>query len=352
MFRKPASRLGRSQLASVLLVVVLITAGIFHSAGYGDQLPERSLKLDNGLAGKTDTYQLQFTLPNSETLGSIKLEFCSESPLVGTTCTPPVGQNVATATLASQSGTADMTISGASTNNVIILTRPPANIAAGVLTYTFTTVSNPTNAGTYFARIQTYPTNDASGASTDQGGIAFAVNGNLTLSATVPPFLYFCVGVSITDEDCSTVTGDYINLGELTSLVATTAETQMVAATNADTGYTIFAGGTTLTSGNNIIPALTTSDVSRPGTSQFGINLVANTDPAVGENPVGGSNGTPTANYDQPNLYRFVPGEFIAGSPVPDERRKYTTSYIVNISKTQPAGVYVSTITYVATGGF
>jgi len=327
--------------------------GLLHiGTGYGDELPDRSLKLDKAIASSFDRYTLQFTLPNPQILGSIKLEFCSESPLVGALCTPPVGMDMTTGTLLAQSGETGFTLSGSTTANTIILTRTAIASTATNLAYTFDHVTNPSNAGTYFARVQTFASNNASGGSIDQGGIAFSINTTLQLSATVPPYLYFCLGVAITDVDCTTATGDYINFGEFTPVLATVAETQMVAGTNADTGYDIIVNGTTLTSGNNVIPALATGDVSRPGTNQFGMNLVANQDPQVGQNPSGSGSGAAQSSYNNPNVYRFVSNDVVANVLEPDEPRKYTTSYIVNISKSQPPGIYVSTLTYVATGGF
>jgi hypothetical protein len=127
---------------------------------------------------------------------------------------------------------------------------------------------------------------------------------------------------------------------------------QMVLATNAVSGYNLFLNGTTMTSGNDTIPAMTASDVSRPGTSQFGINLRANTTPAVGANVQGPGLGTPSANYGTADFFRFVPGELIASSPSVTDFSKYTVSYIVNISRDQDPGIYVTTLEYVAVATF
>ena len=126
----------------------------------------------------------------------------------------------------------------------------------------------------------------------------------------------------------------------------------MLVATNAAQGYTIYMGGTTLISGNNIISELVGNDVSRPGVGQFGINLRANSSPSVGSEPAGPGNGVPTTNYGQTNRFRFVSGESLATYPAPDDIRQYTVSYIVNVPATQPSGVYVSTLTYVCLANF
>src|SRR5206468_99269 len=102
---------------------------------------------------------------------------------------------------------------------------------------------------------------------------------------------------------------------DFTAATPSVAQTQMVAASNADTGYTISVNGTTLTSGTNIIPALAVPDVSRPGVSQFGLNIVANTNPTVGANPSGAGTGVAASGYNQPNFYKFVSGDIVAGVP-------------------------------------
>jgi len=285
-------------------------------------------------------------------LGSIELQICAEGPLLGTPCTAPAGLDMSAVILASQSGVGGFTVQTASGNTIILTRTPGAMPANQVVSFEFQNITNPSSIGSYFGRIQTFASSDGSGSDTDYGGLAFAMNNALQVSVTVPPYLYFCVGVTITGTDCSTASGDYINFGNFSTSIASVADSQMVAGTNADTGYNIIVGGTTLTSGNNIIPPLATDDSSRPGTSQFGINLVANQDPQVGQNPSGTGVGTPTNAYNQANLYKFVPSDTVVTVPLPDEPRKYTISYIANIAKAQEPGVYVSTLTYIATANF
>jgi len=353
-YREKTAKLAPARILSVLIVALLIAVGLLHLGhGYGDQLPNRSLTLDKGTVSATDTYKLSFTLPQAQNLGSIKLQFCQDGPLIGTPCSGPVGLDATGAVLSSQAGETGFSVSPLGDDHTVILARTiSAGTTATTVTYEITGIVNPSSSGTFFARLQTFTSIDATGAETDEGGLAVNVLDAVSVSATVPPYLYFCLGVQISNTDCTTATGDQINFGDFTSVVASTAQTQMVAGTNGPTGYGITVNGTTLTSGINTIPALTVADVSRPGTSQFGMNLVANTDPTVGDNPNGGGSGQPTPGYNSPNLYKFVPGDIVASNPVPDLPRKYTASYIANINKNQEPGVYVSTLTYVATADF
>jgi hypothetical protein len=352
MYKAAASRLVSIKNLCFVLVALLIGVGLLHlGTAYGAQLPTRSIQVSSASPGATATYKVGFDIPNPETLGSIRLQICAESPLIGQPCSLPTGMVISTATLTAQTPAAGFNILSISGTD-IILTRPPAAIGAVTLTFTFGGIKNATSAGAYFGRLQTYATADATGSGTDYGGLAFSITQDVSVTATVPPYLYFCVGISVTGVNCATATGDYIDFGTFSPAVASVAQTQMVAGTNADTGYFIQVDGNTLTSGTNVIDNLVSPDVSRPGVSQFGINLVANSDPQVGQAPAGLGVGNPAAGYGTPNSYKFIPGDTVALTPLPDEARRYTTSYIANVAKNQAPGIYVTTLTYVATAGF
>lgn len=356
----PAIRLVDRFIRSAPLVCVLLgvfLAGIgltfFWLEASGDQvLPERSLQISSSSAGVTTTYKLSFSIATPATLGSISALFCSNDPIVTDPCTVPAGLDLSGASLTGQSGETGFTISPNSTANQLILSRPPAMSVSQPVSFTLSGVKNPSSEGSYYVRLQTFSSSDASGAETDHGGIAFAINSNVDISSYVPPYLLFCGGVTISAYNCSTAAGDYVNFGSLSTQAASAGQTQLVAATNASSGYVISYGGTTLTSGNNTIPALTAADVSRPGVSQFGINLSANQDPAVGQVVEGPGAGTVSAAYAVPNMYRFSPNDVLASAPGASDLNEYTISYLVNISGSQPAGVYVSTLTYVASARF
>jgi hypothetical protein len=337
---------------AVALAALLIGVGLLHvMTASAAQLPSRSIMLGHASPGASDTYVLGFNVPQNETLGSVSLQFCAESPLVGQPCTLPAGMDISGATLTSQTGTNDFSLLSSS-GTTLILSRAPGSYGPGNLNFTLAGITNPASPGSYFGRILTYASTDGTGSYTDYGGLAFAINNAVNISTVVPPYLYFCVGIFISGADCTTATGDQIDFGDFSTAVASVAQTQMVAESNADTGYSIVASGNTLTSGVNTIPGLTTGDVSRPGVSQFGLNLVANSDPQVGQNPFGSGVGAPTLGYGSPNIYKFVPGDTVVSVPLPDAEREYTTSYVANVAKGQAPGVYVTTLTYIATGGF
>ncbi len=351
--RLPAPAKNKRHWLSIGLLIGLVL--VWHwllTPAHAAHLGNRSMQLSNNDISTTSDYLLAINLTTAGPLGSIRVQFCSNDPLPGTPCTAPSGFDDTAAMLASQSGPSGFSISGASTANQIILSRPVSNAPAGAAEYHFTGITNPSSPGPYFVRIQTYATNDASGPATDYGGIAFYITNSLAISAEVPPYLLFCTGVTISGLNCTNAIGDYIDFGLLSSHKASSASSQMVAATNAIDGYTITVSGTTMTSGNNIINALSASNVSRPGIGQFGFNLRANVAPPKGSDPTGPGSGTPRPNYNQPNIYRFVSGDTIASFPAPDDVREYTASYIANVPSSQAPGIYVATLTYICLGDF
>lgn len=322
------------------------------SPSSADVLINRQLLMSTAGISATAEYKLAFSLPSSSTYGSLVLEVCSNDPIPGNPCVVPPGFDLSGAQLVGQSGATGFSILPGATSNRLVIGRPPAVAPAGAVTYDFQQVVNPSSPGSYYLRLSTYASADGSGTMVDEGGLAFASVNALSVTATVPPYLTFCTGITIGGLNCANSTGDYIDFGELSSLRASSGSSQMLAATNAENGYNITVSGTTMTSGTNIIAALASNDVSRPGTAQFGLNLRANTAPSGGADPLGPGVAVPQPTYDQPNSYRFNDGDLVVSNSVPDDVRLYTASYIVNVPKSQAPGVYVSTLTYICLGTF
>lgn len=347
--RAVASHIVPRIIALLTLAALLIT---LIGSSQADKLVSRSLYIDNELPSASANYKISFTIPTTGVVGSVKLLFCSNDPIELDSCTVPGGLDVSGATLVLQNGLIDMSVQS-STSNSMVLTRPPTVVVAPLtVVFSLRGVVNPSSIGSYYLRVSTYTSTDASGSSVDFGGLAFPIVNSLSLSTRVPPYLTFCSGVTIAAFDCSQATGDYLKLGNVSAATSSSASSQFMVATNAGNGYNVQVSGTTLTSGNNTIPALAVPDVSRPGSSQFGINLRANTDPAVGADPVGPGQGTVLAPYSTPDHFVYKSSDSIAGSPNAEDYRKFTVSYLVNVSTGQAAGVYSSTITYVCTPNF
>lgn len=333
----------------VLSTLHLLTA----DRTYADINMNRSIVISTGVPSAVATHLIKFDEATNGNIGSITFEYCSNSPIRFEACTPPAGLNVNAANLVSQTGNTGFTIDAADTTaNTIVLTRAAAPGIIGPTSYFFDNITNPSTSGeTVFVRVWTHTSSDGSGPQIDGGAVAFSVQDVFNIGAYIPPFLRLCVGI-IVAPDCSSLVGDSLDLGDLSSTRANAGTSQFATATNDPSGYVIYALGTTMTSGNDTIPSLGAPTASSPGSGQFGINLRANLAPAVGQDPVGLGTGAPTANYNIPNRFLFNSGDSITTADLPSNYNRMTVSYLVNIPKSQAAGIYSTTMTYVATVQF
>jgi hypothetical protein len=207
------------------------------------------------------------------------------------------------------------------------------------------------NNQTVYARISTLASIDGTGPSVDRGAVVYATNDAIGVGGYVPPFLTFCVGITV-DINCSTTLGALIDFGEFSDVSTVAATSQYSGYTNDPSGFNVFLNGSTMTSGNIVISPLSTSSPSVPGTSQFGINLRANTNPSVGGNAQGSGTSAPTANYNTPNIFRFNNGELISSTNLPTNPNRFTVSYIVNVPTDQSPGRYSTTLLFTAVASF
>lgn len=341
-----------SAISSALLLLSAAGALLFVPSTAAMQLQNRQLKIANAQANTQTTYSFSLQTLNPSTVGSIRFQFCSNDPLVGEACTAPTGFDDRAAVLTTETGMTGFVVDPMTTANELVISRAPAASPAGVSSYSFDHILNPDTNGSYYVRVETFASSDASGAHTDYGGLAFNIHGGLSIHSVVPPFLLFCIGQTIDAYDCGTAEGAYTDFGELSPTRTATGHTTMLVATNAEFGYTVRADGTTLTSGINTISPMASPDVSRQGTNQFGLNLRANSTPSSGVDPSGPGTGTPAASYNIPNLFKFVSGEVLASNTAPENYRMFTVDYIVNVIKGQAPGVYVTTLTYIALASF
>ena len=336
--------------SKALLIIGVLFAILLNSQfANAANIYNRYIKLSSSLPSATNVqYTAGFVMPSAQLLGSIAIEVCDNSPLEIVACNPPAGFSWSGATLASQSGAVGFTIDITnSTANKLVLTRLPSPIGANQnQEFVINGVVNPSNTGTYFAKIFSYNSTDATGPKNDFGAMAMSINNPISVATEVPPYLYFCTAINISGFDCSNTTGSYIDLGEFNKTGTVGATSQMVAATNADFGYNITVSGNSPTSGNNVIPGFNLPSSPTPGSSKFGINLKGNSNPSIGGDVSGGGIAQPTGGYEIPNKYKFVSGDTVATTADVSLENKFTVSYIVNVSPDQKPGIYTATLIY------
>lgn len=329
--------------------LVLAVPVLLHGRATAGQLSQRSIALGSTIDSANTTEEFTFTYENTTNVGSVLFEYCT-TPLFQDVCTAPTGLDVSGAALQGQGGETGFSVQSATANR-LVLTRTPVPITQPSSQYVFANTINPSSNATFFVRISTYASTDTTGAYTDAGTVATSTTQTVTVNTQVPPILDFCVAQTI-PGDCTTAQGNFIQLGDLAINRTESGTSQMWVGTNALNGYIIDVLGTTMTSGNNVIPAMSTPTQSAAGNQQFGVNLRMNTVPNVGIDPAGPGTAAPAANYNMPNKFMYQSGDTVVAAGHSSDWQRFTASYVVNINSAQPPGVYSTTVTYICSAAF
>ena len=335
------------ELLALVLVLLMFTAPVSAM-----RFQERSLYMNSSVPGATTSYKVSFRYMSPQVVGSIDLLFCND-PIPYHPCVTPTGLDVSNAVLSSQTGETGYSILSKSTNHVV-LTRIPGMITNASSSYTFDNIVNPTDTSQAFSiRLRSHGTTNATGPQIDFGSVRGEVTNGVVIETQVPPMLIFCVAEEVSEDCVNTNDTYYKDMGQLRSDSTLVARSQMAVGTNASGGFAITANGFPMSAGTSVIDSPTEPTESKPGKNQFGINLVANNAPAVGSDPEGTwANAVPSPDYSIPNHYKYVPGDVVAYSPNVSLMKKFTVSYIVNAKEDLKAGVYTTTVTYIASGRF
>jgi len=173
-------------------------------------------------SGDNVTYKVSFDAVAASS-DSLVIDFCSDSPLIDSTCTAPTGFDVTVP------GAALVTGTGQVTSAFWTLTTPSASqikiagdgagghhIVPGTQTFELTGIQNPSTLGSFYARIYTYSNTSwgtyasatASGNYQDFGGIAMSTVRVISVTARVQEQLTFCTTTAAyatwtTSFDCS-----------------------------------------------------------------------------------------------------------------------------------------------------
>ena len=364
---------------TIAFVGVLISGIFVQQPVHAQEMTSRSLTLEAGAtAGGSDpggvvNHLFNFTIPSTTAISSIEFQYCT---VADGTCGDLVtndGLVLTNATIGT--GTSSVlsnftTISTATADSVILSSSTAYTPSASntALAVELDSITNPTPANfTFYVRISTWSGTGATGTEIDSGVVAASTANPIVLTGTMPESLIFCTGATVSETagvpDCTTATAGNVSFAQLFSPTSTaTATNQMAASTNANHGYAITVNGSTLSSGgSNPITAITSAATSQIGTTQFGMNLMANTVPVVGTSITPASDGVnyranPDTGYGTVNSFQFNSGDTVATSSYtalgPTDAQIYTVSYIVNVQGDQPPGTYTTTLTYICTATF
>jgi hypothetical protein len=400
---KKINRLGYLLTAASLFVAVLLPSLNAHQASAA-QINARKLTVSSSAIGTVTTdiagnsvaagsggngakarHTFDVTVPGAASaVQSIEFLYCT-TPIPGTTCTAPTGMDASTvATIAGQSGTgltgfALGTSGNAPTANRIRINRTNAtNVSSDTAAqYFFGTgggtdwIKNPTSTGTFFVRITTF-TDNGYATTRDQGSVASSTATQIDVTAKVQEKLKFSVASAYIapNSTCDNLTGSgAVALGDVDGILDSStqydAHSYYRLSTNALNGTIVYYSGDTLKSGTNDINALTSEIATTAGLEQFGL---ANDSGDTGKYSfAGGATGlSQNANYDEGNgvLGSGTPPKFnyAVGSVTTPVALASSSSvvicdtgsvrYLGNIATTTPAGIYTTTVTYIAVPAF
>lgn len=394
----------------MVVVVVLLSWPLLtrQKAGAYGLVVNRNIAISSPIigsftAGQNVIYNVGFTTatgPNS--IGSVVVEFCSNSPIIGDSCSAPAGFDINKATLGvfNQAGITGLSVDVSnSTANTAVLTRIAGAVASSVPVSfelgngsngitnpvdldTFTAGNQP---GTYYSRIYTYQNNDGTGINYDAGGVALSTTDQFNVTSKVQERLTFCVytgGVGYASNDCSGKSGSSLSLGDTTGQLDPAGPYvnktgRYTLSSNASGDVAVRLKGDTLKNGVINIAATGASAVaSAPGTEQFGLCTWQQAGSGLTAVPlydgssnggtgcsstiqtaggaVPGGDGGATFGYDISTPLTNITstyGQIIATKPAGN----FSTgelAFIGNISTITPAGLYSASLLFIATGTY
>lgn len=367
-----------SAVAGLMVFSVLLVLMPSKAHAYS-QVSSRSILMSSTDPGATNVaYQVGFTtVTNGQTVGSVVVEVCANSPIIGDTCTAPTGFSFNKSTLSINNLTGNITGLSVdttdSTANRIVLTRTTGTVANGPVSFalgngTSNGITNPTSAaGTFYGRIMVLTTTDGTitggneNNATDAGGVAISTANQLHVTAKVQESLQFCVyaGDVTSGATCATGGSD-VSLGDTNGVLASNSTTytnnaNFDVASNAVSGVSIHMQGTTLTSGSfTIDPAgpACIADPTSTSTEMFGIRMLTLPSGMTSTAPYNCASGHHA--FDS-NTSTGIPSEFgeeIAHTTGASDVLTSTLEFAAKSSLTSEAGVYTTTLTFIATATY
>lgn len=369
---------------AVLLLASLVPAVITTKRADAAQLLNRELKLSSSAAGTlTDgqdvTYEFHFDYASTSNVGSVEFDFCSNTPIIGDSCTAPTGFDVNEGgglSLDNQTNETGFTIHANTDTNTICITRTAEAVTASVDSeYEFSGIDNPDATNTsFYARLRTRASTDCTGAETDSGGIAVSTANQLTITAKVQESLTFCI---YTGANCA-AGGSSITIGDSNGVLSTTddyhnADADFDVATNASAGVIIRMKGDTLcksagacgVSSNTISAIGASAAATSIGSEQFGMCVSpsgGSVTAAAPYNHASCGDDVTSGTYSGSGQFAFDTnttdgtgstfGDTIASSTGASTTTVGTLNFLANVSNTTEPGIYTSTLTFIATGTF
>jgi hypothetical protein len=385
------SRQARRIVVTVAMLVASILPALTPALASADQVTTRSIALSSSVADASSvTYQVNFT--SIQAAGAVVIDFCDDSPLLGSTCSAPSGFTVSGAT-----PSAGFTKVGADTTaSKITLTGTIG--AASDISFTLSGVHNPTAAGPLYARIVTYVdgtaahdyTSTVPGTHLDDGGIALSMTDKIAVSAAVLESMTFCVSGEdgsqanpITENCGGTLFAPVLKLGQDTGGVISldsgdvyTGAVYTQLSTNASSGAIVSlksnatgcgglirAGAASPSAGCGIAPALAAGITA--GQAKFGVKTATATGSGSNFNGTFRPYDSGSGAYYSNSVYKmnWVSGDASGvtgtyGDPLldtngaPVNNMDMALTFGASAANNTPAGLYSADLNLIATGKF
>ncbi len=388
-FRQSAKRL---ILGFTAIVITLTGSGLLlpQSAGAtGGQVTGRSILLSSSAPSATTvTYTVNFTTSSSgaETHPDVIIDFCSNDPIIGDSCTATAGTDTPNFTSAAASGWTLTTIGSGRGVKLTTSTLSFSN-STPITPIVITGVTNPSNTAGFYGRILTYATGGAGantsaspGSYVDYGGIALSTTANILITAKVFESLAFCVFQTTCGTQANLTLGDPTT-GLSSAQAYDNSAANYTIATNAQGGVNVTMTGTTLcrsatpancNTGTSSIYTITsvgaTPLVRSPGSEQFGmcVDITGATGLTVGTSYIDAINNCHslgTGVYAGTSKFGFndstssggtnnAAGSQVLSSTTPVTSYTGVFTFLGDIASTTEAGIYTTSLNMVATGTF
>lgn len=378
VYIRQAGRMG----AAVALLVATLLPALVPSLVSAAQATERSIALSSSSKGASGVnYTVNFK--PAANAGAFVVDFCSNSPIIGQSCTTPSGFSVGTPSSTTSGFTDVAEVTNDSQHHTLRVT---GSMTAGTaVSVDISGLTNPSAAGPLYARILTYANAtdangylsaapDTVGNHIDDGGVAISITDTVGVSGAVLESMTFCAAkVSITDG-CANASANtpVLKLGEVVgSTVAldpsaiSTGDVFAQISTNAVGGAIVSlksgvaCGGLKRAEANSstcdIAPA-TTGGITA-GQARFGLMASSLTDTGTGTfQPSNGyDNTTYKLNWVSGNATGVSSpygDQVLDTNSGPTSNKNAKLTFGASISSTTPAGLYSADLSLIATGKF
>lgn len=377
---------GRARLIGIATAVALLLIGnlpLLAPLVYAGQVTARSIEMSSSQPSLTSVqYAVSFTpATNGGVINGIVVDFCMNSPLIGdsngctTTNGPSVTSSPAISGMSLSIGTWTASTNGSAPYHTLILTNGSGNTGSTStpVTFTITTMVNPTTANTtFFARVLTYTTTGGASSYTsaspgsyeDYGGDALSTASVISITATVSETLTFCTSSSAPLSGCSGLTTPNLTIGhgnppilDNTQVDTATAYTQISSNDQSGTIVRMIDSNTSgctnggLKSGSNCIPGIGAFGSMSAGTADFGLN-VANGTGGIGTVTANPNYGPTSNKYGMGSSVTSTYGDPIESSSGATANVNSLLTFAATASPVTPAGIYTASMTLIATGTF